>query len=931
MVKADVKRDYYADLELPPTADSEDIKRQFRLLAKQYHPDRNPGHEVEVVPKFQAVQAAHEVLIDPVEKQKYDQGRAKLAAKMGPPYAQTADPYSFARSNNHPKPTTAAPSFGFPPPKPKEKRTPFPPPNQKPASSGADKFNTWTRSAPNNTWDRSRFEAEAARGFSSMRQPQNSPQMPPRSTRQHPTAPKPPPPAETAHVPNVPPTSFPGLSRTQSARRTTGYMPGAHGNVDEPAAPRTSAYAHVRADRTYPPQSSNIHVSEPFNMRSPPVSRARPTVSPLRHARSSDQDMRSERINTSRPSAKYATPGGERTDIRDDGLHRSASVRNSPVEPHWEERGPFGQPSSRYEQVPRHRSASPKVSSTGIHADYSSSSGEDEAVHMNRRPKATPKSRPKAQTGPSFRAFADDDPALTGQFPSTNYTKIIDESQHHYPPPEPREHTRKPWTGLASPDVEIPKPEFGGRGENMDGPKYAAAPPNEFPQSWSQRLGLKESRRGQSFNGVPSWAVPSSVYPQRTPPRTEPRKNARRTVSDALHRSAQTPCSGAPPPLARIFTNPSSSHSEKSTHHAHVPFVASEWHDKVTSDDFLPNQSQLRKSPSKTSRPAKPITRGRGLSRSADRDGQSSSESSVGHGVPPIERRTRDVPHTTKAEAFQPGKLSGDWASNLKASSSRTEDRAASHHRNDDTSSASSREPYVVVEEDVMDVDDSPVTGNGLHRRATNGINHSLRDASRRSSKRQSMNGGVDLSEFSQHAPFTTNLGGLKDMDDMAANLPFESRPENKVDLDRNSSNNKTCRPLALPRPPKCVIPPAEDRLSMENFTQYTQNMGLYMQDWNKFNARMLEHFRRRQDMVCGDMLENWIRMRSDGPDAHGDDGEAGATARQGGYAGYATYMQWLQDDAKCREWWDHANELHMKCLEDLGRIREKAKKSLTH
>lgn len=32
MVKADVKRDYYADLDLPPTADTEDIKKQFRYL-----------------------------------------------------------------------------------------------------------------------------------------------------------------------------------------------------------------------------------------------------------------------------------------------------------------------------------------------------------------------------------------------------------------------------------------------------------------------------------------------------------------------------------------------------------------------------------------------------------------------------------------------------------------------------------------------------------------------------------------------------------------------------------------------------------------------------------------------------------------------------------------------------------------------------------
>jgi hypothetical protein len=32
MVKADLSRDYYADLELPPTADVNDVKKQFRKL-----------------------------------------------------------------------------------------------------------------------------------------------------------------------------------------------------------------------------------------------------------------------------------------------------------------------------------------------------------------------------------------------------------------------------------------------------------------------------------------------------------------------------------------------------------------------------------------------------------------------------------------------------------------------------------------------------------------------------------------------------------------------------------------------------------------------------------------------------------------------------------------------------------------------------------
>lgn len=845
------------------------------------------------------------------------------------------DPYSFARPNTNPRPTTAGTPFNFPPPKPKDKRSPFAPPNQKPASTGADKFNAWTRPPPPppNTWDRTRFETEAARGFSNMRQSQTAPQMPPRSTRQHPTAPKHPPPTEPAHNPNMPASNFPGLSRTQSARKPTGYMPGAHGNSDEPAAPRTSAYAHVRAERPYaPPQPPNIHVSDPYNMRSPPVSRARPTVSPLRHTRSSDYDMRSEPLGTSRPSAKYATPGGERIDIHDDGLHRSASVRNSPVEPGWEDRGPFGQSSSRYGQVPRHRSASPKVSSSGIHADYSSSSGEDEVEQMSSRPKATPKSRPKPQSGPSFQAFADDDPALTGHFPSTNYTKVVKESQHQYPPPEPREHTRKPWTDTASPDGELPRDEGDGRGGNMDGPKYASASPDQSPQSWSQYFGINRSTRGQSFNGIPSWAVPSSVYPQKTPPRTEPRKVARRAVSDAMHRSVLPEPAGHSP-LSRKFTNLSASHHEKPAHSVNGTFVASDWHDKVTSDDFRPNDSHLRKSPSKTSRTIKPVPRGRGLSRAADREGQSSSESSAGPQVHRPDTPPRDDSHSNKAAAFQPGKLSGDWASNFKTSNGRAEGRAASHQRKDDSDSASSREPYVVVEEDVMDIDDQPVAGNGHRRSSTNGINVHVKGSSRRSSNRQSMNGGIDLSDFTKHAPFVTNPGGLKDMDDLASNLPFESRAEKKVELDRKATNNKVSRPLDLPRPPRAVMPPAEDRLTMDNFTQYTQNMAAYMKEWNIFNASMLEHFRHRQDMVCGNMLDNWIKIRSDGPDAHGEDGDAGGglnRPRPTSYAGYATYMQWLQDDAKCREWWDHANELHMKCLEDLGRIREKAKTSFS-
>ncbi|KAL1845595.1 hypothetical protein VTK73DRAFT_469 [Phialemonium thermophilum] len=77
MVKVDYTRDYYADLELPPTAEMADIKKQFRKLALKYHPDRNPGRESEVNSKFQTIQSAHEILTNPEQKAKYDAHRVR--------------------------------------------------------------------------------------------------------------------------------------------------------------------------------------------------------------------------------------------------------------------------------------------------------------------------------------------------------------------------------------------------------------------------------------------------------------------------------------------------------------------------------------------------------------------------------------------------------------------------------------------------------------------------------------------------------------------------------------------------------------------------------------------------------------------------------------------------------------------------------------
>ncbi len=65
------KRDFYETLDVARGADDQEIKRAYRRLAKQYHPDRNPGDPA-AEKKFKAVSEAYEVLKDAQMRAAYD-------------------------------------------------------------------------------------------------------------------------------------------------------------------------------------------------------------------------------------------------------------------------------------------------------------------------------------------------------------------------------------------------------------------------------------------------------------------------------------------------------------------------------------------------------------------------------------------------------------------------------------------------------------------------------------------------------------------------------------------------------------------------------------------------------------------------------------------------------------------------------------------
>ena len=286
--------------------------------------------------------------------------------------------------------------------------------------------------------------------------------------------------------------------------------------------------------------------------------------------------------------------------------------------------------------------------------------------------------------------------------------------------------------------------------------------------------------------------------------------------------------------------------------------------------------------------------------------------------------------------AFRPPKLNADFVD--KAT---TRNRSATTPTSPSYRSAEEAKypniPSVVRERatpDEMDVDSpaAPDTDSGSSVHVTVEEEHSNASVSATPSPRQTHHrrsdqnrasdhhrDGFDLEDLKRSAPFAPTNGGLKDLDDLTNSLPFQSRPAETLEALHRTPSHRL-RELNLPRSPDVPRCPADDNVTRETWTQYIKEMNVYMHGWEKFNAAMIEHFAIRQRATTHHMWRNWMESVDDGPSA--EDFEADEVKN----VGYAAYLTWIDDDRRCRTWWDVACEKHRAAIEDLGRIRSRVK-----
>ncbi|KAL8851950.1 MAG: hypothetical protein Q9221_003161 [Calogaya cf. arnoldii] len=950
MVKADPKCDYYADLELPPSAEATEIKRQFKKLALKYHPDRNPGKELEFNSKFQAIQAAHEVLTDPAQRARYDADRRKNG--MLHTYSSPLRP--------NPPPRAAASNFPPPPQRTPQgpNRTGFAPQS----AGGTSRYSAYMRADPNNSYqspaDDAKARANAFKAWEQMRHGQGVPPqarpVPPRPTK-NPTfqpgreagsfppqeAPQRPPWDQTKE----PHAGFPKMARSNTTRvpKKGGFAPG-FSVGDEPPARNTSAYFNASKGEKPDTSRSNFE-SRPVPPPPPPASsnkrssQKRPDpLKPFRPKSATEDNL----ANNERLSTPYATSGGEKTYFST-SFSRPTSAREGASAGDVYDSEPLDRsPNPKTASAASHRghhSASPKMRSprpVSISSTSSSSTDESlregvEELYMSAGQSRGNQNR--AQNGhlrPSYRPYSGFDDSggdksipprsrsdvagntsASGQHPPSAGSKVDPGQAEGF-----MEHRMK---HEAERTYSMQESTSSGR-HASDASRPQQRPLNR-PKSWHEKYGAAEQDQARNNLGRPATGgQPDKPSMYDTSGFTFPPE----TKAPPTH----------PPPLR--------SHSSDTIS---VNFSPSDWHGKFTGkpeEYFDPstrknnNASRGRSSPTKRQAPTinqvQPTPPVEG--------------SKVPNGGPQM------PPPPLPQASSQEGKYSPDkWAPYFKPGTlnwrpppppAGAPPRAASRKRPITPSRRVSKTTFkrpavpkpasVAPAVDVADTDANEATsstlGSGSSQDSGNGTPMDLdtgsspphrSDASNHIDVRNTtprppippratipprkpipQDSHLGLGDLKNVAPFAPNQEGVNNLKDLNTTLPFESKAS------AQPMKPPSPQKLALPQPPK--PPTAPPVLTQSSWEHYIATMRSYMTGWNLYNAQMLAHFNERQASFESVSAAEWISAVGAGTEKWG----------------YGKYMQGVEEDFRVRAHWDVSWEKHRECMRALGAVRER-------
>ena len=608
------------------------------------------------MPKFQSIQAAHEILSDPEQRAKYDAERRKLGHGAGPglrptgpanftngrsPYATYGDWAPPPRRTARPAPAPTRPSYNYGHSGPETAETASrrtanfanqrppprgPPPKVPPRASDGAKDGADARANVFTAWQRMKQQQQQQQQRAEQAFSEEEFSRTTRAARD----------TASAH------TGKPGLGRSNTTRtpKKAGFDPNApEAGGWEPQAKRTSAYsayAHTPRQSEHAPGTTSP--VPPFAAQTQPP-KTKPE--PMKEFWSRNGEYAPFTEGKERLSTPYASHGGEKTYFDAESLRRSASTHNT------SKLSADGAATSRRRESPlaggaRHRSASPSTRAT-------SSEAQDFSTRYTAPSTNSARTQSRKNTGNVKTPF------------HFGYSSSSSESEEEKPSTVPSDHSRRPkaqagkkWNAGDTPVKEDDTgsrtaPETPVNGSSRATPMYDTFSFSPIPTqnssakekatykpwypAWSSgSVELDKELKRQNISAsvtaqLPPWAMPSSVTPGRQTAASKPgaspysatkdptRKSRVKFVSHMiLHETlSQAPFADNLKPSRFTIPHQDTTHAgrqSRSSENVSTAFSANDWHGKFEgSADFNPSSGSRKGSKSKAA-PSMPTPRG---------------------------------------------------------------------------------------------------------------------------------------------------------------------------------------------------------------------------------------------------------------------------------------------------------------------------------